>query len=144
MVKEIRHTGIVVNDLKKSLWFYKEKMGFKVFKYMNESGSFIDKILGMKAIEVTTVKMILKNNQMIELLDFCTHKKNVLCDSINDIGPTHLAFTIDNLDDTYIDFLNEGIEFISDPEISKDGNVKVAFCKSPEGTYIELVEILNG
>jgi hypothetical protein len=41
----------------------------------------------------------------------------------------------------YSDFLNEGIKFISAPEISKDGNVKVAFCKAPEGTHIELVEL---
>ncbi|MBT5399909.1 glyoxalase [bacterium] len=141
MIKEIRHTGIVVNDLKKSLWFYKEKMGFKVFKYMDESGPFIDKILGIKAVKVTTVKMILKNNQMIELLDFYTHRKDILCDSINDIGPTHLAFTVDNLDEMYSDFSNESVEFISAPEMSKDGNVKVAFCKAPEGTYIELVEL---
>ena len=143
MVKEIRHTGIVVNDLKKSLWFYKEKIGFKVFKHMDESGPFIDKILGMKNINVTTVKMTLKNNQMIELLDFYTHKKDILCNSINDIGPTHLAFTVDNLDEMYSDFLNDGVEFISNPEISPDGLAKVAFCKAPEGTYIELVELLK-
>ena len=141
MIKEIRHTGIVVDDLKKSLWFYKEKMGFKVFKHMDESGHFIDKILGIRNIMVTTVKMILGNGQMIELLDFSSHKKNILQRSINDIGPTHLAFTVDNLDRIYSDFTNDGIEFISTPEISQDGSVRVAFCKAPEGTYIELVEL---
>jgi catechol 2,3-dioxygenase-like lactoylglutathione lyase family enzyme len=141
MVKEIRHTGIVVDDLKKSLWFYKEKMGFRIFSHMDESGCFIDKILGMKSLMVTTVKMTLKDKQMIELLDFSTHKKNILQRSINDIGLTHLAFTVDNLDEMYNDFLRDGVEFISAPEISKDGKVKVAFCKAPEGTYIELVEL---
>ena len=142
MIKEIRHTGIVVDDLKKSLWFYKEKMGFKVFKHMDESGHFIDKILGIRNIMVTTVKMILRNGQMIELLDFSSHKKNILQSSINDIGPTHLAFTVDNIDKIYDDFLHDGVEFISTPEMSEDGGVKVVFCKAPEGTYIEFVELL--
>ena len=142
MITEIRHTGIVVDDLKKSLWFYKEKMGFKVFKDMDESGHFIDKILGMKNTMVTTVKMILGNGQMIELLDFSSHKKNILQSSIDDIGPTHLAFTVDNIDEIYSDFLHDGIEFISTPKVSEDGGVKVVFCKAPEGTYIELVELL--
>ena len=142
MIKEIRHTGIVVDDLKKSLWFYKEKMGFKVFKHMDESGHFIDKILGIKNTMVTTVKVTLGNGQMIELLDFSSHKKNILQGSINDIGPTHLAFTVDNIDKIYDDFLHDGVEFISTPEISEDGGVKVVFCKAPEGTYIELVELL--
>jgi catechol 2,3-dioxygenase-like lactoylglutathione lyase family enzyme len=142
MIKEIRHTGIVVDDLKKSLWFYKEKMGFKVFKHMDESGHFIDKILGIKNTMVTTVKMTLGNGQMIELLDFSSHKKNILQSSINDIGPTHLAFTVDNIDKIYDDFLHDGVEFISTPEMSEDGGVKVVFCKAPEGTYIEFVELL--
>ena len=142
MIKEIRHTGIAVDDLKKSLWFYKEKMGFKVFKYMDESGHFIDKILGIRNIMVTTVKMILRNGQMIELLDFSSHKKNILQRSINDVGPTHLAFTVDNIDKIYDDFLHDGVEFVSTPKVSEDGSVKVVFCKAPEGTYIELVELL--
>ena len=140
MIKEIRHTGIVVDELTKSLWFYRDKMGFKIFKQMDESGQFIDQILGITDIMVTTVKMTL-NNQMIELLDFSSHKKNLLNKCINDIGPTHLAFTVENLDEIYSDFIGNGIEFISSPKVSIDGNVKVAFCKAPEGTYIELVEL---
>ena len=115
-------------------------MGFKIFKQMDESGQFIDQILGITDIMVTTVKMTL-NNQMIELLDFSSHKKNLLNKCINDIGPTHLAFTVENLDEIYSDFIGNGIEFISSPKVSIDGNVKVAFCKAPEGTYIELVEL---
>jgi catechol 2,3-dioxygenase-like lactoylglutathione lyase family enzyme len=140
MIKEIRHTGIVVDELSKSLWFYEEKMGFKIFKQMDESGQFIDQILGITNTMVTTVKMKL-NNQMIELLDFSSHKKLLLNQSINDIGPTHLAFTVENIDEIYSDFIDNGIEFISPPTTSADGNVKVAFCKAPEGTFIELVEL---
>jgi hypothetical protein len=43
----------------------------------------------------------------------------------------------------YNDFLHDGVEFISAPEVSENGDVKVAFCKAPEGTYIELVELLK-
>ena len=39
-------------------------------------------------------------------------------------------------------FLRDGVEFISTPKVSEDGGVKVAFCKAPEGTHIELVELL--
>lgn len=141
MVKEIRHTGIVVDNLEDSLWFYQEKMGFKVFKYMNESGPFIDKILGLEFVKVTTVKMFIRDSQMIELLDFHTHKKDTVKSAINSIGPTHLAFTVDNLDEMYSDLSNEGVEFVSAPMNAKDGSVRVAFCKAPEGTYIELVEL---
>ena len=142
MIKDIRHTGIVVFDLDRSMHFYMEKLGFKVLKRMNESGSFIDQILGLENIEVTTVKMVIKNNQMIELLDFSMNNKVMKEKNINDIGPTHLAFTVDDVDKMYSDFIDDGIEFISNPKISPDGYAKVAFCKAPEGTFIELVELL--
>ena len=143
MIINIRHAGIVVFDLEASLKFYTEKLGFQVSKKMNESGVFIDKVLGFKGLEVTTVKMILGNGQMIELLDFSTHRKEKIKKSINNVGLTHLAFTVDNVDVIYNSFISDGIEFISNPRTSPDGFVKVAFCKAPEGTYIELVELLN-
>ena len=108
MIKNIRHTGIVVDDLMKSLEFYTQKLGFKVSNRMEESGSFIDKILGFNNIMLTTVKMTLHDGQMVELLDFTSHKKEDLQKHINDIGPTHLAFTVDDLDAIYIDFKNDG------------------------------------
>lgn len=143
MIKAIRHTGIVVDDLSASLDFYTNKLGFSVVKEMNESGSFIDTILGMDGIKVLTVKMILNEGQMIELLDFQTCRREQRRHAINDIGPTHLAFTVNSVDEIYNEFIREGIEFISPPEISPDGYAKVAFCKAPEGTYVELVELLN-
>ena len=42
MVKEIRHTGIVVSDIDKSIHFYGDLLGFKVCKDMIESGDYID------------------------------------------------------------------------------------------------------
>ncbi len=109
---------------------------------MDESGEFIDGILGLDGADVKTVKMTLNEGQMVELLDFTTHKKIPATRSINDIGPTHLAFTVDCVDEVYGKLSKEGIEFISAPRLSPDGYAKVAFCKAPEGTYIELVELL--
>ena len=86
--------------------------------------------------------VLLKNHQMIELLDFTINKKEMKENHINDVGPTHLAFTVDDVEKMYSDFVDDGIEFISEPKISPDGYAKVAFCKAPEGTFIELVELL--
>ena len=47
-IRNIRHTGIVVNNLKKSLYFYHDLLGFKVKKRMLEKGKATDKILEKK------------------------------------------------------------------------------------------------
>ena len=53
LIGNIRHTGIVVDDLIKSLEFYTKKLGFKVSNRVVKSGPFINKILGFKDIRVT-------------------------------------------------------------------------------------------
>ena len=144
MIKNFRHTGIVVDDLEKSMDFYVDKLGFEVQKVADESGEYIDTLLGLDKAMVKTVKMTLHNDQMIELLDFTSHKLDKVPTAINRIGPTHMAFTVSDLNKVVEEFTANGIEFISEPVSSPDGYAKVAFCKAPEGTYIELVELKEG
>ena len=143
MIINVRHTGIVVKDLQESIDFYTDKLGFKIVKRMDEQGDFLNRIIGFDNAEITTVKMSLNEGQMIELLDFKKDKKNIPAPELNETGPTHMAFTVDDLDKTYQVLLQDGIEFVSEPQVSPDSFAKVAFCRAPEGTYIELVELLN-
>ena len=46
MVTEIRHTGIVVDDLDEWINYFVHILEFKIFKRVDESGSYIDKMLG--------------------------------------------------------------------------------------------------
>jgi len=143
MILNVRHTGLVVKDLQTSLDFYTKKLGFTVKVQANEKQEFIDTILGLHNSELTTVKLTLNDGAMIELLDFKADTKNITDRQLFDTGPTHMAFTVDDLDETYKTFSQDGIEFISEPTISPDRFAKVAFCSAPEGTYIELVELLS-
>ena len=137
----IRHFGIVVQNIDESLFFYENLLGFKVFKKMEESGPEISTFLGIKNVKVTTIKMRNQFNQMIELLYYQeqAHKNDVF---INQLGPTHLALSVSNLDDLYQNFKKQNIEFISSPIITDNKFAKVAFCKAPEGTFVVLVEEL--
>jgi catechol 2,3-dioxygenase-like lactoylglutathione lyase family enzyme len=143
MILNVRHTGLVVNDLQASLDFYTKNLGFTVKIQTNEDQIFIDTILGLHNSELTTVKLSLNDGVMIELLDFKSDTRKITDRQIFDAGPTHMAFTVDDLDKTHEMFSRDGIEFISEPRISPDGFAKVAFCSAPEGTYIELVELLS-
>ncbi|MCK4431224.1 MAG: VOC family protein, partial [Candidatus Aminicenantes bacterium] len=40
MIKDIRHTGIVVADIEASLYFYRNLLGFQVAKQMEEAGDY--------------------------------------------------------------------------------------------------------
>ena len=141
----IRHTGIVTDDLKKSLYFYRTLLGFKIKKRMLEKGTTTDKISSLKNVSVETIKLYKKKNQLIELLYYHSHrrsnKKKVY--NISRIGISHISMTVNNLQKTYEKLKNKNIRFISKPNISDDGNVKITFCRAPEGTLIELVEEID-
>jgi lactoylglutathione lyase len=136
----LRHAGIVVGDMDRSLSFYKDLIGFEIVKDQVEEGRYIDIFLGLEDVKVRTVKMILGEGSMLELLQFYSHVGAKNKGKLYDLGCTHIAITVDNLDDTYKGLLNHGTTFVNEPEISPDGLAKVVFCKDPDGTFIEIVE----
>ena len=142
MIKGIRHTGIVVTDLDASLYFYRDLLGLQVAKQMEEAGDYIDNWSSLRNVKVTTVKMTCPSGQMIELLKYHSHPAEQKIRKICEIGISHIAFSVDDLDIEYKKLKNKGIQFTSPPQLSPDGYAKVTFCRGPEGTLIELVEVL--
>lgn len=144
-MKTVRHFGIVVTDIEKSLHFYKDLLGLKIKRDMLEQGKFVDDILGLKNVKVRTIKMLAdEGNTLVELLWYQSHKgKQIKNKKIFGIGPSHLALTVDNLENLYQKLKLEGVKFNCPPQISPDGKAKVAFCYDPDGVPLELVEELK-
>ena len=143
LIKEIRHFGIVVSDLEKSLKFYRDLLGLKIEKTMDESGKFIDTILSLENVQMKTVKMkSASGNTLIELLEYKSPSSTLINKKIFDLGLSHVAFTVNNIDECYSLLSKSGIKFNSPPQISPDKKAKVAFCVDPDNTPIELVETL--
>jgi len=144
-MKAIRHFGIVVSDIEKSLYFYRDLLGLKIKIDALEEGNFINTISGLKNIKVRTVKMLAdKGDTLIEFLWYKSHpRKRRKNNDIYNIGASHPAFTVENLDYEYKRLKGKGVKFNSPPQISPNGKAKVAFCHDPDGNPIELVEELN-
>lgn len=101
-MKAIRHFGIVVSDIEKSLRFYRDLLGLKIKVDVLEEGKFIDTILGIENVRVRTVKMAADDGYLIELLWYKSHpRKRRKNNDIRNIGASHPAFTVGNLDYEY-------------------------------------------
>jgi len=50
---------------------------------------------------------------------------------------------VNDIDKIYKRMLEDGVEIISPPKHSPNGNVKVMFCRDPDKTWLELVEELR-
>ena len=143
MIKGIRHTGIVVTDMERAQAFYHDLMGLKTVKDFEEKGDYIDSISGLSGVHLHMVKLIAEDGTMVELLHYLSHPGEVPVNSlVCNIGCSHVAFTVDDIDKEYARLLKNGVRFNCAPYVSPDGYAKVAFCCDPDGTYIELVEEL--
>tara|TARA_R110000824_G_scaffold248837_5_gene437819 strand:- start:734 stop:1168 length:435 start_codon:yes stop_codon:yes gene_type:complete len=143
----IRHTGIVVGDIEKSIDFYSENFNLVVMKDMMERGSYIDNMLGIKDVSVRTVKLADTEGGLIELLKF-EDQPQAPNDSrwgLIDFGCSHMAFTVPDTEVLYTRLQEDGCINISRPQEPPGGKVKVFFSQTPKefgGIFLEIVEEL--
>tara|TARA_B100000242_G_scaffold283005_1_gene244821 strand:- start:9457 stop:9906 length:450 start_codon:yes stop_codon:yes gene_type:complete len=140
---KLRHVGLVVKDLEKSLYFWCDILGFNVQKKQEEKGEYIDSMMGLNNVDLITAKLADSNGNVIELLYFRNYKDNN--ESIKfpySIGLTHISLTVSDIDKT-IDKLNK-LKMIKPNTIvySPDKKVKVVYVRSIENLLIEFVEEL--
>ena len=110
---------------------------------MDEHGDYIDNMLSLDNVKVRTVKLSADiGSTLIELLYFKSHTDDEVRNFYT-IGASHVALTVDNLDDLYKHLSTNNVRFNAPPQKSPDGLVKVTFCNDPDGTPIELVEIID-
>ena len=143
MIKDVRHIGIVVTNMEKSLKFYRDLLGLKIKSLVDEEGQFLDNMLAHENVKNKVAKLYAKNgNALVELIDSKSYGNKKDRDFFT-IGASHFALTVDDLDETYDYLIKNGVKFTAPPQQSPDGFAKVTFCEDPDGTLIELVEVIN-
>lgn len=145
MIQTVRHVGIVVKNIDTVLHFYQNLLNLRLVKQTDEPEILINPLLILTHCRLKTIKLAAKEGKtLIELLEFTSHPSSeVEKKEIFTPGLTHVAFTVKDLDELFLKLSGEGVQFISPPITTPDGLAKVAFCKDPEGTYLELVEELK-
>ena len=145
MIRAIRHVGVVVADLEAALGFYRDLLGLEVQRLMDESGAYIDTMLALDNVRVTTVKMGVPGGPaLLELLRFESHRRDPpssreLCNP----GPSHIALEVEDLHATWRTLAEAGVVFNAPPQLAPDGGARVTFCLDPEGNPVELVQLLG-
>jgi catechol 2,3-dioxygenase-like lactoylglutathione lyase family enzyme len=139
----VRHVGIVVSDMEKSLQFYRDLVGLQDAPVNEEMGPFLDGLSNTPGARIQTAKLAGGNSETsIELLCFENPSPSASA-PLSSIGPTHVALNVSNLDDLYTRLSDAGVPFNAPPRVSPDGCAKVAFCQDPDGTFVELVELIK-
>jgi catechol 2,3-dioxygenase-like lactoylglutathione lyase family enzyme len=133
----------VVNDLDKTRDFWINTLGFKLHFEAKEESPYIDELLAIKEPMLTTVKLIDSKGFIIELLKFDNYQiENSWSGDLKTTGLTHIALTVDNLDELVEILRKLDYQILSDLKTSPNKKVKVVFVRGPEGIMLELVQEL--
>jgi catechol 2,3-dioxygenase-like lactoylglutathione lyase family enzyme len=133
----------VVNDLEKTRDFWIDLLGFKLHIEAKEESPYIDELLAIKDPSLTTVKLIDSKGFIIELLKFENYQvEDSWSGDLKTTGLTHIALTVDNLDDLVEILRKLDYQTLSEIKTSPNKKVKVVFVRGPEGIMLELVQEL--
>ena len=133
----------MVNDLEKTRDFWINTLGLKLHIEAKEESPYIDELLAIKDPMLTTVKLIDSKGFIIELLKFENYQVgNSWSGDLKTSGLTHIALTVDNLDELVAILRKLDYQTHSEIKTSPNKKVKVVFVKGPEGIMLELVQEL--
>ncbi len=144
-VKRIHHIGITVNNLEKTVNFYKNIMGLKLLVPPTEPSPEIEngKPVGVDGAVIRTCLFEVSDNQILEFLEYQSESEIKGPIPMNTIGAHHLSLSVDNIDGFVEKLKKYGIEFLYKPlEIEKGylKGTKWVYFKDPEGIIVELME----
>ena len=111
-----------------------------------ESGPFVDNMLALSAVEVKTCKLKDNNGNVLELLEFISHK-NENQDKKENLnvfrrGFTHIALQTTNIEQLINNIERYECKALNKPMNSPNGAARVVYSIGPENILLELVQIL--
>ena len=145
MVQRIRHTGIVVSDMDEAFRFYRDLLGIDtvVFDDVVQS-EFHDRITAADDARIHVVMLEAEDGNRVELLQYLSHPHDAPGNANSfDIGCSHIAFEVENIDKLFDKMQRSGVHFNAPPQIDPHGYAKVTYCHDFDGTIVELVQILD-
>jgi len=122
--KRLLHTRYRLNDLERTVKFYKEVLGLEEVRRSKSSrGSEL---------------VFLKAPESDELIELCHFPGSGPVQVQPDL--THLAFEVEDLKQFGKHLASQGLSFSDGPHFSPDGG-GIAFIDAPEGYEIELIQL---
>lgn len=137
----IRHSNIVIRDIKAALHFYCDILELKLIKEERLTGQkWVEMFnLGNHEVDLTYYKLAPKEkSSLLELYHFNTKDTIFLHSGANF---NHVAFTVDSVKRMYDKLVKEGLRVLSKPKVC--GKCKVFFCRDYECNLIEIVQELK-
>jgi catechol 2,3-dioxygenase-like lactoylglutathione lyase family enzyme len=145
MLKSFFHTGFVVRDLEKSVDFYASVMGLRLAARTERRGEFIDQVLAFPNAHIKGAFFDMGPGHQLELIQYLSPASGPGGINRNDLGASHLAFFVENIDQFYTEKSHRGLRFNNPPASLYDDQGKLLrkalYAQDPDGNWLEFVEL---
>ncbi len=122
-VKKLLHTRMRVSDMDQTIAFYRDVLGLEVLeRKTSPRGSHL---------------AFLRVPNSDELIELCSFPPSGPVKVQEDL--VHLAFQVENLDDTIVGLHSKGIKITDGPTTTSSGS-RFVFIDAPDGYEVELIE----
>jgi len=139
----LRHVGLIVRDIDKSLHIYRDILNFKPKIDQIEHGPFFDHLIGFDNAKARTTKCYAEDESCIELIQFISHRSINREKRILGLGFNHIALNVENVDDVFKKLVSLGLQYVNEPKVNNEGTAKVSFCRDYEDNLLELVQLMK-
>jgi glyoxylase I family protein len=141
-VPGVHHIGLVVRDLERSLEFYGQMFGVAPEFTADASGDEVSEALGVPNASLRFAFLRLKNVDL-ELLSYGNPRKESFDLRGCDVGASHVAIEVDDIDAMCAAMAEKGVQFFAKP-LRIDGGpldgCKFVYFRDPDGIILELFE----
>jgi catechol 2,3-dioxygenase-like lactoylglutathione lyase family enzyme len=137
----VNHVGLVVSSIARSVAFY-EMFGGTAHPGARFCGPEFDHAVGLDGVSIDT-RMVHFNGVVLELLQYESPPGKKF-EALNcDVGVSHIAFQVNDIQDEYRRLTAAGVEFFSEPKAITDGPYAGGawcYCRDPDGVSVELIQ----
>ncbi len=144
MLKSFFHTGFVVKDIEASIKFYAEVLGMRIAGRTEREGEFVEQVLAFPGAHIKGGFVDMGEGHQLELIQYLSPASGENNLHRNDLGASHLAFFVDDLDAFYEETSKKGLKFNNPPAAALDDqgkvSIKACYAQDPDGNWLEFVE----
>lgn len=137
------HTGITVSDVKRSLAFWRDVLGFELSHRAHQKGERAEQITGVPGAEIL-LAVLKAPGHKIELLEYRAPADRKKLDARPcDVGAVHVALAVDDLDAVLETIAASGWKAAGKPQTLTTGpnaGKRVIYVRDPDGTTIEFMQ----
>jgi len=139
------HVGVTVQDLDRSLKFYRDGLGLEVLRRRDHfRAEHVQRLVGLPNAELSVAMLAIPHGGKLELVQYHEPAGATVLMAPCDRGGLHFALVVDDIFSLKLRLEEDGTHFFSEPQCAPSGPTEgsyFVYCRDPDGAIVELIQL---